>query len=243
EALKLLDPSKDTLTNKCPVCELDIDATHVREHLQQWQSELKSDLDPIQREIGELETEERTLKGVVGEFADLDNEIKRKQTPVNEARNAISTSLGRVIVEAEDPLVVVGQEIEQIDRDLKSIHEAVEQSSKPLNAMEDDLDNLGRVLKVLSIKQAIEDLADIKKSIEHEDVVKVRQAGHTFCDRVQVVQEAIQAVLGTVAQAKIDSTKAAISATYRMLAQREDYPDIEIDPEKYEVMAVRQGES
>jgi DNA repair exonuclease SbcCD ATPase subunit len=60
---------------------------------------------------------------------------------------------------------------------------------------------------------------------------------------VQIVQEAIQAVLGMVAQAKIDSTKAAISATYRKLAQRADYPDIEIDPEKYEVMAVRQGES
>jgi len=96
---------------------------------------------------------------------------------------------------------------------------------------------------VLNLRKGIDDLSKVKDSPEYKKAGESRSTAHTFGDRIETIREAIQAVLRTTAEAKIKSTKTAISAIYRELAQRSDYPDIEIDPEKYEVMAVRDGES
>src|SRR5262249_12423944 len=119
EALKLIDPSKQKLPDRCPVCEQTIDAGHVRQHLEQWQEEMKGALGPIQGEIGKLEKEQVTLNNAIGQFNRLEEHIKQKEEPVIEARKAIAIVLTRDIAEGEDPLVLIDEEIQKVDADLE----------------------------------------------------------------------------------------------------------------------------
>ncbi|MEH2297712.1 MAG: hypothetical protein V7K88_01215 [Nostoc sp.] len=77
-----------------------------------------------------------------------------------------------------------------------------------------------------------------KKQFESE-----RDKLSSLCDSVVTIGEAIEDVLRISAKEKIESTKNLISNIYRQLAVRTDYPDIKIDSDKYEVMAVGKGET
>jgi len=243
ETLKLLESPQGERTKKCPVCERDIDPAHIRQHLKEWQQELKETIGPVEDEIERLESEQANLKRVMREFQSLREQIEGKTREVQEATSAIATALKKEISEAEDPLVLVTQEIAKVDRDLEAIRAAVEHSNNRLNEMDDGLENVRRIIAVLNLRKDIDNLSKVKDSPEYKKAEAARSAAHTFGDRVETIREAIQAVLRATAEAKVKSTKTAISAIYRELTQRSDYPDIEIDPEKYEVMAVRDGES
>lgn len=204
---------------------------------------MKETIGPIEDEIERLESEQANLKRVVREFESLREQIEGKTREVQEATGAIATALKKEISDAEDPLVLVTQEIARVDEDLEAIRTAVEQSNNRLNGIDDRLEDVIRVIAVLNLRKDFDDLSKVKDSPEYKRVEEARSAAHAFGDRVETIREAIQAVLRATAEAKVKSTKTAISAIYRELAQRSDYPDIEIDPEKYEVMAVRDGES
>lgn len=176
-------------------------------------------------------------------FKDLEREAETKNKEVGEATKAIAVVLEKEISDVEDPSVLVTQEIAKADDDLKDILNAVEQCNSRLGGMEDHLEGVKRVIAVLDLQKEIEDLSKTKVIAEYRKVEEARIAAHAFAERMDTIREAVQVVLRTTAEEKIKSTKKAISDIYRELAQRIDYPDIEIDPGKYEVMAVRDGES
>ena len=244
ETLKLLESAKSEEIKECPVCQRgDFDAVHVRDHLKTWREEMKDTLALIEEEIRNLESEQTNLKGVIRQVESLQLQVSIKSKEVRDSTNAIATALKKKISDTEDPLVLVTQEIAKVDEDLAAIRTAVEQSNNRLNAMDDGLEDVRLIIAVLNLRKGIDDLSKVKDSPEYKKAGESRSTAHTFGDRIETIREAIQAVLRTTAEAKIKSTKTAISAIYRELAQRSDYPDIEIDPEKYEVMAVRDGES
>ncbi|MBI4456892.1 MAG: hypothetical protein HY644_13480 [Acidobacteria bacterium] len=243
ETLKFLESPQGERAEKCPVCEQDINAAHIRQHLREWQQKMEGAIGPIEKEIKQFESEQKNLKAVLRQFRSLQDEIESKTRELRGAISAIATALRKDISEAEDPLVLVTQEIAKVDEGLEAIRNVVEKSNKRLNGMDDGLEDVKRIIAVLNLQKDIEDLSKVKDSPEYKQVKEARRATHAFGDRVETIGEAIHTVLLITADAKVKSTKTAISAIYRELAQRSDFPDIEINPEKYEVMAVRDGES
>jgi DNA repair exonuclease SbcCD ATPase subunit len=245
EALKLFESSEGEKIKECPVCEnKEIDHIHVRKHLNEWQDEMKDMLGPIDEEIQSLEQKQSELKGIIRQFGELKKEIDEKDNEIKkDTMPKIARAIEIEISETDDPAVFLNKEIVSIDKDLESLRYAVEQSNARLNRIEDQLADVKRINAVLSLQKYLDNLSRVKDLPEYKELEEARMRAHAYGDRANTIRETIQAVLKQNAEGKIKKTKEAISTLYRELVNRSDFPDIEIDPEKYEIMAVGAGES
>jgi len=239
ETLKFLETPEGERIKKCPVCKQVVNVTHVRQHLKEWQQQMTTMLAPIEDKISELETKKEILEQAINQFNQLELNTQTKREDLLEVTLAIGKALNREISDTEDPVVLINQEIEKISGDLDAIRTVVEQSNSRLNEIEDGLEEIRCIATVLSLQKNLEELSKLKDTSEYKLVERARKNAYAFGDEVSTICEAIEAVLWTTAQVKIESTKAAISNIYQKLNPRSgDFSDIEIDPEKYEVMAV-----
>ena len=243
ETLKFLESVHLKPTSPCPVCSSKINPQKLQNELEAWQQEMQSQMKPIEDKITQLETDLATLNGVIQKFGQLQRELEGKRKEVRVAMDAISVALETEISDSADPLVLINQEIAEVGEDLEAIHRAVEQSNQRLDSIDDQLEDVKRIMTVLRCQKEVEDLLKIQDSSEYKQLEAEREELHNFCDQVVTIGEAIEDVLRNSASLKIDSTKTAISDIYRHLVDRSDFPDIKIDPEKYEVMALGNGES
>ncbi|MHC5821811.1 MAG: hypothetical protein ACYT04_39600 [Nostoc sp.] len=147
------------------------------------------------------------------------------------------------ISEEADPLVLLEQAITEVSKDLAEIRQAIQQGNHRIDIIEEQLEDIKRITNILQRRQEVEKLFEIQDSPEYKQFESEREKLSSLCDSVVTIGEAIEDVLRTSAKEKIESTKNLISTIYRQLSVRTDYPDIKIDSDKYEVMAVGKGET
>ena len=243
ETLKFLESVQREKTTDCPVCSSEINPIQLQQQLEAWQQEMQSQLNPIEEEISQLETELADLQRVIKKIERSQRDLEAKRQELREVTHAISVALETEISASADAIVLLNQATREVDEDLEAIRTAVEQSNQRLDSIDDQLEDIKRIITVLCRQQEVEDLFKVQNSPEYKRLEAERDELQNFCDLVVTIGEAIEDVLRNSAKEKIDSTKTVISEIYRQLAGRSDFPDIKIDPDKYEVMAVGNGES
>jgi DNA repair exonuclease SbcCD ATPase subunit len=244
ETLKLLAATKPEDIEECPVCErAGFAALQVRERLTAWQGEMRQSMAPIEEEILKLEVERTGLSEAIRQISLAQSQIEPRRKELQAAAGAIGAALHREISSDEDASSLVNDEAAKIERDLENLRRAVEQSNQRLDAMDDGLEGVKRIVAVLRLKVEINELSEIKETPEYKEVEAARSRAHGFGDQVRTIRGAVETVLQRTADQKVKATKQAICSFYRELAARADYPDIEIDAGKYEVLAVREHDS
>ncbi|AOY80349.1 AAA family ATPase [Moorena producens JHB] len=243
QTLKFLKSVQEDQAQDCPVCSTPINPVQLRQELESWQQDMKLQLKPIQKEIRELETAVEELQRLIKTLERLQRERLDKDKGLQQAKNAIAVALETEINDSAHALALLNQAITDVDQELVRIRTAVEQSNQRIDSIDQDLENIKRIITVLRYRQEVDNLFSIQDCPDYKEVEAAKADLEAFCDRLLTIGEAVQEVLGNSAKEKIDATRAAISSIYRQLAHRSDFPDIEIDPEKYEVMAVGYGES
>lgn len=243
ETLKFLDSTQGGQTKDCPVCSSQVNPIQLQQQLETWQQEMQSQLKPIEQDIAQLEAELSTANAVIKKFEQLERELEGKHQDVRATTKAIAVALETPIAEKAAPLVLLNQAIAEIDKNLEATRIAVGQNNQYLDSIDQQLENIKRISTVLSRRQEVEEWLKIKENHEYKRLEAAKLELSTYCDRVLMISESIEDVLRKLAKEKISSTKIAISNIYHQLVDRSDFPDIEIDPEQYEVMAVGKGES
>lgn len=227
----------------CPVCEKAIDdVSHLQMHLNELRARLDEDLAPIREEIEKYEKEIERLEELIKCLNDLDRKIRTQSKLLMDHKSVTETGLGREIKDTEDPIVVIGGEINKIQEELKKLATAVKESNQELNTIEDDISKLEQILTVLVLETEIDDLLKIRETDEYKEVENNKSELEKFADDVSLIRQAVEAVLQESAKAKLEAAKENIAKMFRTLANRSDFPDLEIDPDKFEVLAVKGSE-
>ncbi|MEH2235703.1 AAA family ATPase [Nostoc sp.] len=242
ETLKFLDSGQDTESH-CPICSNKITPSKLRQQIEASQKEMQSQIKPFETEISRLETELSALSGVIKKFEHFQGDLEDKRQDIRDAKKAIAVALETEISEEADPLVLLEQAITEVSKDLAEIRQAIQQGNHRIDVIEEQLEDIKRITNMLQRRQEVEKLFEIQDSPEYKQFESERDKLSSLCDSVVTIGEAIEDVLRTSAKEKIESTKNLISNIYRQLAIRTDYPDIKIDSDKYEVMAVGKGET
>ena len=244
EAIKYFEAIKTPIDKQpCPVCEKPIDdMMHLQMHLSKLRADLDKDLAPIRAEIEKYEIEINRLEGLTQRLSDLDKEIRTQSELLMEHKSIAETVLGREIKDTEDPIVILGAELKKIERELGKLKTAVKESNQKLNAIEDDISKLEQILTVLNLEAEIGDLLKIRETDEYKEVENRKLELEKFAADVDLICQAIENVLQASAKAKLGAAKDSIATIFKTLANRPDFSKIEIDPDNFEILAVKDSE-
>lgn len=244
EAIKYFEALKRSPeTQLCPVCEKPIDdVRHLQMHLKEFRASLDRDLAPLREEIEKYEKERENLEDLIKKLDELDKKISNESQLLMKHKSDTEHALGREIKDTEDPIVILGEEVNKIREELKKIETTVKESNQRLNAIEDDIIKLKQILKVLVLEAEMNNLSKIKETDEYKEVENSRSEWEKFTKDVELIREAVKTVLDANAKAKLETAKESITKIFRVLANRSDFPDLEIDPKKFEIYAVKDGE-
>lgn len=244
EAIKYFDVLKiPTEKQPCPVCEKPIDdVMQLKMHLNKLRSALDKDLAPIREEIEKHEKEIKRLQNLVISLNDLDINIISKTELLKKHKLDIETTLGYEIEETVDPIVVTIKELEEIQENLKNLESAVTESNQKLNTTEDGISKLEYVLKVLDLENQIEVLLKIKEAEEYKKVENNKVELERFSEGVSLIRQIIEGKIQESARAKLGEAKESIASMFKKLADRSDFSEIEIDPNSFEILAVKGSE-
>lgn len=227
----------------CPVCEKPIDdVTHLRMHLNELQAILEKDLAPIRKQIKKYKKEIKRLKDLIKSLNDLDEKISNQSQLLMKHRSVTETALGREIKATEDPIVILKGELDKIQEELNKLKTAVKKSNQRLNAVEDNIIKMDQILKVLVLEAEIDDLLKIRETDEYKEVENSKLELEKFADDIDLIRQAVETVLQASAKAKLEAAKESITKMFRTLANRSDFPDLEIDPDSFEILAVKGAE-
>jgi len=245
EAIKYFDEILKTGKKKlpCPVCEKPIDdVAQLQVHLKEIKKELGKDLELVCKDIEEYEKKIPSLENLIEKLDQLGQDIKDSSGQLNKCKLNIETVLGYEIKDTEDPIIVVKNELREIEDELKKINDAVKESNKKLNTIEDQIFDLSQILRVLKLEADIEDLLKIKETEEYEKVENSKEKLEKFAAYVDIIRQKIDKKIQEDAMVKLGEARDSIANIFRKLADRPDYPEIEIDPDSYKIMAVKGNE-
>ncbi len=241
EAIKYFEAIKTPNERQpCPVCEKPIDdVMHLEMYLNELRASLDEDLAPIRKEIEKYEVEIKRLEDLTKNLNDLDKKITDQSKVLIEHKSITETAIGREIKDTEDSIVVIGGEINKIQGVLKKLETAVKESNQKLNAIEDDILKLEQIFKVLVLEAEIDDLLKIREADEYKEVENSKLELEKFADDIGLINQAVETVLQASAKAQLEAAKENITKMFRILANRSDFPDLEIDPDTFEILAVK----
>lgn len=244
EAVKYFKTLKiPTKRQPCPVCKKPIDdVKHLQKHLIELRANLDKDLAPIRKRIEKYEEEIKILEDLKRSLKYLDEEISKKTKLLIQNKSIIETALGYKIKETEDPIVVLRNELEKMEKELHKVNIAVKESNQKLNAIEDNNFMLHQISTVLDLEAEIEKLLKIKESEEYKEVENRKLELEKFAADVDLINLAIDNVLQANARAKLNAAKNSINHVFKTLAGRSDFSEIEIDPNSFEIFAVKVSE-
>jgi DNA repair exonuclease SbcCD ATPase subunit len=244
EAIKYFEAIKTPIDKQsCPVCEKPIDdARHLLMHLKELRANLDEDLAPIRQEIEKYEKEIKRLGDLIKCLNDLDQKITTQSESLMKHKSVTETALGREIKDIEDPVVILRVELGKIQEDLQKLETAVIESNQRLNVIEDDVFKLEQILRVLTLEAEINDLMKIREVDEYKEVENSKLELEKFAADVDLIRQAIETILQKSAKAKLEAAKESIAKMFTTLANRSDFPDLEIDPERFEILAVKGNE-
>ncbi len=227
----------------CPICEKPIDdVTHLRMHLKELRANLDKDLAPIRQQIEKYEKEIKRLEDLIKSLNELDEKISTQSELLMKHKSVTETALGREIKDTEDPIVILEGELDKIQEELKKLETAVKESNQRINAIEDDIIKLEQILKVLVLEAEIDDLLKIRETDEYKEVENSKSELEKFADDIGLIRQAVETVLQASAKAKLEAAKESIAKMFRTLANRSDFPDLEIDPDNFEILVVKGAE-
>lgn len=245
EAIKYFDAVDTTARAEvlCPVCEeLVEDVQHLQVHLSEILEGFGEDLGPIQEEIELHEAEIKRLQELMSQLEELDLKIGARSEQVATQRSNVEAELERKIKDTEDPAALLRAELANIEEELEKLAAAVRESNQRLNAVEDSIISLEQVLKVLELEADIVGLLEVTESKEYQRAEDAKQALEEFAADLDLIRQAVEAVLQESATAKLEAAGERIDEIFGKLANRPDFSGLEIDPSSFEIYLVENGE-
>ncbi|HAA54410.1 MAG TPA: hypothetical protein DCE42_06620 [Myxococcales bacterium] len=222
----------------CPVCaNPTFDPVQTLQELEGWQGEMDELLAPLLREEEALQSKRQELEKHVADLSTFD---KRLQVLAQQRHQALERAKEKhPHIFAHDDWRERCQRI--IDKETQLAPQDVDVWEQTLYDLEDRREQLAWMCNILPLRSRLDELLALKETDTFKRFEGVQQNAHQFVERVQGVQRAFELALTNAAQHKLEDTRETINQIYRRLGARVDFPDIEIDPQRYEVMAVSEN--
>jgi len=225
---------------ECPVCRMArVTVAHVREHLV---SEIKkAGLEPLRQRQQELEQDLKLKRDTLNQLSRLTAEEKKLEADRNELVKKVSELRGEPLGPNESLELVLKGIDDAIGTELEKLRNLLEARGEAIKKVRDALDKLGVLGDLLREKQHLATLDDIPNLPEYRALIEVQYKAELQLGLLSELQRALKEKIDETFREKFAAIKDKVNELYRSLVGREDFPEIWIDVENWEVRAGTAG--
>ncbi len=267
-ALTHLSTSETEHPTECPLCQqgsFDVDGTkaHLVQQLKtlqrvESQQSVREEAQKVQQHVETLQKLknkwERTCVRVEHGLQECSEQIRQSlpsisDQKVQETLHALISDLSSATIHQE-PATVIAYFIEQVDtvlahydRWLEELQHQARDAQKDFRSWEEELETLHQARLILDLVEEVEDLQQLHHNDDIQQAQEKVQAVEVYVEQIKQLQSITEQTLQDLAQQKLGTAREAIGNYYRKLSGRNDFPEIVIDVEKFEVLAVDDGEA
>jgi exonuclease SbcC len=212
------EQEKDLSSDLCPVC--GNQAPDLLESLrQEWEVKLQIQSKQSREKIKALQTQEKRLRIAADEYKTWNDKMEAVKKDLVRVCKEIGSLLCRDIKAEDDPLALLNEEADKIERQLKRLVKAVKEKQDRLDQIEQELEKVRIIDNVLRLEEKREIIDQIEQSAEFEDSEKLLNRAAELVEDLERIREAISQVTHEEAREKLAAAEAAIDRYFRRLTE------------------------
>ncbi len=231
-------------TSDCPACGQPIVPAKVLSTLEERKKASGAQVAELEGEINTQAVEIQKLDRQLRRLRDFrDKQIPEARNAVSETVAKVTKALEREIAKDDDPLVLIRNRRQGIERELGELQDPLGRYTKRLAEVGSTLGSADLIRQIVFFKLRIERIQEVTDSPEWEAMNERRDAVFGELEAVEKVSKAVDEAIREVNREKLEAAGSSIEEYYRVLIQRPDFESVAIDAAKgHQVFAVQDGE-
>lgn len=201
----------------CPVCSKE--TTDLLVHLEkEWEEKYKEQVGRIQEQIDELRSRLKDIESLLNQCKKLRERDGIVKEEIKEVNKKIGEALGREITEKDDPLVLLNNQLDRVEKGLNKLEQAVESKQKTLNGIANLLEQIQLIVNILNLEEKKRIVEQIQQSPEYLRIEELKDQMAILIDDVEKIKQAISEASHKEAQQKVFSAGEVIDNYFRRIA-------------------------
>lgn len=228
----------------CPVCG---ETTH---SVDQWQAHIQQEiaarnLEPLAARKQELTEKISTLEQSIEAKKSLLKKATDETAKLIASVKTIEKALGRTISESDDPIAILTAEIDALATTLSSMQEQIAAINLSFSGFQDALLNLDRFQRVGKAQQEMAKIEAINENDTYKGLQALRSEADQYAEDAERLIEGLKNTVNKEAQQRLANVQDAISATFKRLTNRPDYPGLKVSlaPEGFVIELTSQSDT
>jgi len=219
---------------ECPVCRTArVNVAHLRLHLA---SEMeKAGLEPLRQRRQQIERLLREKQDALNQLTQLAEQEKKLEAEWKELVNKVSQMYGQPLAPNESLELVLKAMDEATQAELKQLQGLLEARSKAIRKVQEKLEVLGQVVQLHQEKRRLQMLDDIPNLPEYRALLGLQAHAELYIGLLSELKRALKKEIEQAFAVKFEDLKEKLNELYRRLLGRNDFPQIWIDADKWEV--------
>ncbi|MFH1690689.1 MAG: AAA family ATPase [Candidatus Eisenbacteria bacterium] len=224
----------------CPVCQTEeVDLKHVREHLSQEIEE--AGLQPLHTRRDACAKRKRELLDVVHQYTELASSEESLQKSMDELRDTVADTRGESVGTAESVERILKSLIGQKESQLNDLKDLIRKRGMAIEQVRESLEKADAARAVHEASDFIDRLDDLPESADYRELKTVGERADLYGSIVRELLAALGEERTRAFESQFELVRADVNDYYRELVGRRDFPEIWIDPGKWEVVAGKDG--
>ncbi len=210
----------------CPVCSKE--TTDLLVHLEkEWEEKYKERVGRIQEQIDELRSRLKDIESLLTQCKKLGEREETVMKESKEVNKKIGEALGRETTEKDDPLVLLNNQLDRIEKELKKLEQAVESKQITLNGIAALLEHIQLIVNILSLEEKKRIVEQIQQSPGYLRTEELKDQMAILIDDVEKIKQAISEASHDKAQQKAFSAGEVINDYFHRIANNPSVSKIE----------------
>jgi len=203
--------------NICPVCGKD--TTNLLGHLEkEWEEKYKVQVGTIQEQIDNLRASLKDIESLLTQYKKLEEGVKPHEKEKKEVSEEIGKALNMKITEKEDPLILLNNQSDRIEEELKKFKQSVASKQETLNGIATLLEKIRLIKDILNLEEKRKIVEQIKQLQEYQQIERLKDRMAELADDVENIKQAISGASQKEAGDKVNSAAEMIGDYFRRIA-------------------------
>ena len=203
--------------NICPVCETE--KPNLLDRLEkEWMEKYEKYLAMIQNEVDKLNHRLNEINTWFEEYERVKRSFERAYNGIEEVKRRIGEMLSRDISATDDTFVILSNALEEINKRLEELEEAVKSKQQTLNGIVSLMVKIQIVADILRLEEKKRMVEQVQQSTEYLRMEELRDQMAILIDDVEKIKLAISEASHEAAEQKVAAAGGAIDNYFRRIA-------------------------
>ena len=202
----------------CPLCGKTV--PNLLKHLKkEWAEKIEEQVHDLNTRLSELGEKKAELEGRRDKHERLTKNVAESKAKLVDSVNRATEFLGRELTDRDDPAVLLGKVITEIDDHLKKTKDAIRDKREILNNIKESLNRLNLLYEVLEFEEKISGIQKIEDTKEYKEQNEIRDKVATLVKDVEVLDKNLRECLSEQAKNKMKAAAGAIDSYFRKIVE------------------------